>query len=119
MVRSIAMIIVVQRLLIASLQPLPSIEGAYSRTIAIQAGKNNRGLAITSDGTLMAVSNWSTHKVVVYRLPDSALQAEFGGKGKEPGKFNAPQKMCVPPTSASLLITDKHNKRVQVCLPAS
>lgn len=90
-----------------------SMTGAHSRSLAIREDHENKGLAISSDGSLIAVSNWSTNIIVVYNLLTGG-QVEFGGAGSEPGQFRGAQKMCFSPANSNLLIADCWNRRVQV-----
>lgn len=93
-----------------------SIEGIFVRSLTLRDREGNEGLAVSPDGTRLAVSNWNSSKIILYTLPDGAFLAEFGGEGEEPGLFNNPQKMCFSKrTSGNLLIADCGNQRVQVC----
>lgn len=93
-----------------------SILGTHLRTLVIKNSHSNTGLAISSDGSVMAVTNVSTHKVLVYSLLHGALRGEFGGKGSGMGQFNNPEKICFASrSSTNVFIADSDNKRVQVC----
>lgn len=95
-------------------QARAGIEGVHVRTLAIRNDTGNRGLAISPDGTRLAVSNYHSHEIAVYSLPDGALLSEFGGQGAAPGRFNYPQKMCFSPADGgNLFIADAANNRLQ------
>lgn len=95
----------------------PSELGARARTLAIRDGSNNKGLAISPDGSVAAVSNRATHKIAVYRLSDGVLQEEYGGSGSGPMQVTHPWKICFNPlNSSNILVADYGNNRVQVSL---
>lgn len=64
----------------------------------------------------MAVANWNSNKITVYRLPAGVLVSEFGQRGDAPGRFDFPMKLCFSPVTHNLIITDGYNDRVQVCV---
>lgn len=73
------------------------------------------GLAISPDGTRVAVVFEWMSNIGVYSLPDGAQQAEFGSKGRGPGQFDRPRKVCFSPqNSNNILICEYNNRRVQV-----
>lgn len=88
-----------------------SLGGAYVRTVALRDNSWNSGVAISQDGSVMAITNDGSHKISVYSLRDGALLAEFGGIGSEDGQFSCPKKMYMNPRNNNLLIADGSNMR--------
>ena len=74
----------------------------------------NRGLAVTRDGSLFAVSNGRTHMITVYSTVDGSETVSFGSWGNGPGQFDRPQKLCITPRD-TLLVAEygRWNQRVQ------
>jgi len=73
---------------------------------------SNAGIAVTRDGSQLAVSNSYTHVITVYDTVDGSETVSFGGKGSGPGQFNRPFKLCITPRD-TLLVADCGNQRVQ------
>jgi len=88
--------------------------GAHVRTYALKYTHDNRGLALTQDGTQFAVSNSRTHQITVYDVVSGARTATFGGNGNGagPGQFDQPFKLCTTPRD-TLLAAEYVNQRVQ------
>lgn len=97
-----------------SVQVGGSIRGVAVSQIRLLDERGCNGLAVSPDGSLMAISNWLTHMISVYSLPDGALVRSFGGRGPELGHFDDPYKLCFNPLrDDSLLVADGSNQRVQ------
>lgn len=95
-----------------------TITGKYCNTIHTQHASFNNGLAINSDGSVMAVSTRSnsSHCVTLYSLPSGIFLRSVGVYGKAAGQFRGPEKLCFSPTTGNLLVADGWNQRVQVCV---
>ena len=68
-------------------------------------------IAATADNHLLITSGTS-NTLMVYTL-GGALVHEFGGRGSDPGRFNAPFGICVD-DSGAVYAADFLNSRVQV-----
>ena len=68
-------------------------------------------IAATGDNHLL-VTSFSSDTVMVYTLGGQVVH-EFGGRGSDPGKFRAPNGICVD-DSGAVYVADFGNKRVQV-----
>jgi len=86
--------------------------GVYIGTLAISDAQNNSGLAISSDGSLMVVSNADTDQLSVYRTDDGSLVRCFGGPGAAAGEFDTPRGLCMT-THDTILAADMGNERIQ------
>lgn len=73
----------------------------------------NRGIALSDDGMLMAVSNYHSNTICLYSVCDGKLLRSIGGPGKEPLQFRNIQKLVFSPMSGHLLAADSSNERVQ------
>ena len=71
-------------------------------------------IATTNDNHLLITSEYS-HSVMVYTL-DGKLIHQFGGKGRDHGKFNVPCGVCVHDDSGLVYVyvVDRDNHRIQV-----
>jgi DNA-binding beta-propeller fold protein YncE len=74
-----------------------------------------------SDPSLVAIADYSNHRVVLYRLHDASFVHHFGSRGSAPGQFYFPCSIAVVPSafnphdhSALLAVADGRNLRVQV-----
>ena len=65
----------------------------------------------TADNHLL-ITSFLSHTVMVYTL-DGQLVHEFGGRGSDPGRFNAPLGICVD-NDGLVYVADCSNQRVQV-----
>jgi len=81
-------------------------------TLPVQGNDGNRGLTLSADGSLMVVSNVSTHRLLVYRVRDGGLVRSFGGRGAAAGQFHNPFRLCMTATD-SVLVADSGNVRIQ------
>lgn len=88
--------------------------GKYVATLRLTESHGNAGVAISPDGTRLAVCHSKANKVVVYSLPEGSLQQEFGSQGCGSKQFSNPQKICFLPANGHILIADCWNKRIQV-----
>lgn len=88
-------------------------QGRHVATVGLQNIIGNAGLAVSRDGTLMAVSNLQTDMVTVYGLPGGHEVARFGGSGSDHGQFDHPFGLCFTGDGCGLLVADHCNKRVQ------
>jgi len=86
--------------------------GTHVRTYAVKDASHNYGIAVTQDGSRLAVSNDRTHMITVYDTVSGEETATFGGNGAGPGKFSNPFKLCITPRD-SLLVAEHGNQRVQ------
>jgi WD40 repeat protein len=93
-------------------QPTPVTGGVFSITDA----NNNRGLALSSDGSTIAVCNARTCKVTLYALDHdkktATITSVFGGKGAAVGQFNFPTRVGFMP-NGNLLVCEYTNCRLQ------
>lgn len=82
----------------------------------IAAGGPKEGLAVSTDGRMLAVTFARTHMVRVYCCSPSlgALTpaCTFGRQGARPAEFNTPRRLCFTDIGA-LLVCDCKNNRVQ------
>jgi len=89
------------------------VTGAHVRTYAVKdAGTAPKGLAVTRDGSQLAVSNASTNMITVYDTASGSETATFGGAGPGPGQFYYQMRLCITPRD-TLLVADFGNQRVQ------
>jgi DNA-binding beta-propeller fold protein YncE len=72
----------------------------------------NTGLAVSADGSVLAVSNERHDEITLYALPSGDKVRAFGDKGSEPGQFRNSLKLCFTPDN-TLLVAEWKNKRVQ------
>lgn len=70
-----------------------SIHGELLCSITIPSSTGNVGLACSSDGALLAVSNFETKRVCVLTTDPATVLYTFGGPGDLPGQFNEPCKV--------------------------
>lgn len=68
------------------------------------------GIALNSDGTLLAASNVSHHTISVFTLPGGAHLRDIGGKTV----FKSPGKICLAP-NGNILVAEEAGRRVQEC----
>jgi hypothetical protein len=73
----------------------------------------NKGLAVSDDGTTLAVSNNNTHAVTLYETHTCSEIGSFGEKGQGPGQFHFPGHLCFANDDRHLLVTDTENHRFQ------
>lgn len=68
------------------------------RTIRTPSSTGNAGLAVSPDGTLLAVSNEDFHSVSILRVCDGSMVSSFGSRGSSVGEFDSPTKLCFLPS---------------------
>jgi len=87
-------------------------KGVYVTTLLVKDAMDNSGLAISSDGSLMVVSNLVTHQLTVYRTEDGSHVRSFGGYGEGPAEFSGPRNLCMT-AHDTVLVVDFGNERIQ------
>jgi DNA-binding beta-propeller fold protein YncE len=87
-------------------------DGVHVAILPLKDAEGNRGLAITSDGSLMVVSNSMSHQLSVYRASDGNHIRSFGGKGTAAGQFAYPYGICMTKHN-TVLVADGGNRRIQ------
>jgi WD40 repeat protein len=70
------------------------------------------GIAINSDGTLLAVSNIMGNRISIFEPSSFKLLREFGTEGSGPGQFNDPSNVVFSP-NGHLLVAEGANRRIQ------
>jgi len=70
------------------------------------------GLAISSDGSLMVVSDSEADQLEIFRTDDGGHVRSLGGPGTGPGEFNGPLGFCMTPHN-TVLVAECANKRIQ------
>lgn len=95
-----------------------SITGRYSKTLMARERGSNLAIAISADGTIMAISTDFSDRIhfaiALYSLPDGVLLLECGERGGGPTQLGSPHMLCFSPRDNNLLICDSENGRVQV-----
>jgi len=87
-------------------------EGVYIGTLPVGDWMGNTGLAVSSDGRVMVVSNLLYHRVSVYRTEDGSHVRTFGGLGVGPGQFERPRGLCMT-AHDTVLVAEYANTRIQ------
>jgi len=87
-------------------------KGTHVDTLRISSSTGNAGLAISMDGSLMAVSNFEANKLAVYRVSDGTLVRTLGGPGAAAGRFNGPYRVCMT-ANDTVLVVETGNRRIQ------
>lgn len=83
-------------------------------SLVTRYNNGNAGIAVTSDSTLMAISNGPLCVVTVYSLPKCDVLQEFGGRGCNRGQFSQPTQLCFAPSTSNVLVIENYdNERVQ------
>lgn len=89
------------------------VQGRHVATIRVKDKDCNKGLAVSEDGTTLAVSNDATHRITLYTMRTGEEIRGFGGKGSGRGQFNFPWHVCFSNSDKQLLVADTENHRVQ------
>jgi WD40 repeat protein len=90
-----------------------TFKGVHQQTYAIHNTSTRRGLAVSGNGQLMAVSSYGNHCVDLYSLvPTFHHLRKLGSKGPTPGQFSEPRFVCFTSRN-TLLVCDNCNNRVQ------
>ena len=84
-------------------------QGKLSRLT--QSGRAS-GLAVHSNGSLVAISNAVTCDVIVCKADNGDVVGRFGRRGAGRLMFGEPEKMCLSP-HGNILVAERENKRVQ------
>jgi len=87
-------------------------QGVYVTTLPLRDARCNWGLAISSDGNTMVVSNVSTHQLSVYRTHDGSHVRSFGGVGMAAGQFRGLRGLCMT-AHDTVLVVEWDNHRIQ------
>ena len=87
-----------------------SVLGHPARSLTIEKQSNlvNFGLALSPDGTQLAVSQ-SSNSVSVYSTRDWS-HFTYGESGEGEGQFSGPRKLCFMPGSGHVLVADQKRK---------
>jgi len=88
------------------------VKGIHVSTLPLQHMGNNRGLAVTTDGSLMVVSNCVSHQLSVYRADDGRHVLTFGGLGMGACQFSRPFGLCMTDQD-TVLVAELGNHRIQ------
>jgi len=87
-------------------------KGVHIATQSIGKRGFNKGLAVSSDGSLMVTCNPRTHQLSVYRTEDGSHVRSFGGLGMGPGEFSLPHGLCMTARD-TVLVAETNNSRIQ------
>jgi len=87
-------------------------KGVYITTLPLRDEHDNAGLAITSDDSLMVVSNSGTEQLSVYRTHNGTHVRSFGGLGVGAGEFDGVRGLCMT-ADDTVLVAEFGNERIQ------
>jgi DNA-binding beta-propeller fold protein YncE len=91
-------------------------DGKLQRVVIAQGLRRPAALAYDSSRRRLYVADSSGHRVHVYDADGHPL-LDFGGNGRDTGRFNSPTHLAVT-SDGSVLVTDALNHRVQVFDPS-
>jgi WD40 repeat protein len=86
--------------------------GVHLESITVPVGVCN-GIAFSSDGAYMAVSDHYDGSVALFSMPKAIFLRRFGSKGSGPDQCNWVFRLCFVPASHNVLVCDKGNNRIQ------
>lgn len=75
--------------------------------------RNRFDLAVSPDGSLVAITEAKSHSVQLYNVLDGKRIARFGRFGRNPGHFVNPRCVRFTPEGTSVMIVDSGNSRIQ------
>jgi len=88
-------------------------KGVLVDTLLLQRDHSyNSCLAVSSNGSLLVVSNADTDQLDVFRREDGSHARTLGGPGTGPGEFSEPWSLCMTSWDA-VLVGELGNKRIQ------
>lgn len=101
--------------LVFCLQTATSLMGEElpDKSIVTAHTERNYGLAVSHDGSLLAVANYGSCSVSLYAFPTGTPAHTFGSRGSGLLKFKDPCKLAFCPATGNLLIAEDENCRVQ------
>lgn len=101
------------RLQTLSLQS-PHAIGLCTRSFQLPYDKHDvgTGLAVSRDGSMLAVSNYHDSVVLTFDVASGSVLNRIGGYGSRPGQFKQPKRLCFTP-DGNVLVVDCGNRRLQ------
>jgi len=87
-------------------------KGVHIATLPLARLMDYKGLAISSDGSLMVSVGLGTHQLDVYRTEDGSYVRSFGDRGTGPGEFSYPYSVCMTARD-TVLVGEYGNNRIQ------
>jgi len=87
-------------------------KGVHIATLLLGEGAKHEGLAVSSDGSLIVLSNARTDTLDVYRTEDGSHVRTLGGRDTGPGEFMYPWNLCMT-GRGTVLVAELRNRRIQ------